>query len=161
MNTPSTIWTVSLKTLARASHRSARTSCELHELVTEEAFLVQQSRLEFQLAVELFNRPTTPNRVEAFLVHFCAAWEKLLKARVWKELGEEAIWTGGEKKNTITLLKALGLLYRENDPVRLNLQEVNLRFAMNRCSISRAVIRSSKVTLVLSSWMIWSSCRNM
>ncbi|MBK9075182.1 MAG: DUF3644 domain-containing protein [Flavobacteriales bacterium] len=109
-----------------ASISQKRTDIELHELVTEEAFLVQQSRLEFQLAVELFNRPTTPNRVEAFLVHFCAAWEKLLKARVWKELGEEAIWTtGGEKKNTITLRKALGLLYRENDPVRLNLQEVN------------------------------------
>jgi len=108
-----------------ASISQKRTDVELYELITEEVALVTQSRLEFQLAVELFNRPTTPNRVEAFLVHFCAAWEKLLKARVWKELGEEAIWSGGEKKNSISLRKALGLLYKENDPVRLNLQEIN------------------------------------
>lgn len=108
-----------------ASISQKRTDVELHELITEEASLVSQSKLEFQLAVELFNRPTTPNRVEAFLVHFCAAWEKLLKARVWRELGEEEIWTGGEKRNTISLRRALQLLYKDSDPVRLNLQEVN------------------------------------
>jgi len=108
-----------------ASISQKRTDVELFELVTEEAALVNQSKLEFQLAVELFNRPTTPNRVEAFLMHFCAAWEKLLKARVWKELGEEEIWTNGEKKHTISLRKALALLYKSDDLVSLNLHEIN------------------------------------
>jgi hypothetical protein len=109
-----------------ASISQKRKEVVLHEQRTQDQELLHHASLEFQLAVELFNRPTTPNRVEAFLVHFCAAWEKLLKARLIREKGPEAIWVKGEKKpKSITLRAALKELYKDGDPVRRNIMEVN------------------------------------
>lgn len=109
-----------------ASISQKRTDVVLHEQRTPDQELLHHAALEFQLAVELFNRPTTPNRVEAFLVHFCAAWEKLLKARLIREKGPDAIWLKGEKKpKSITLRGALKELYKDGDPVRRNIMEVN------------------------------------
>lgn len=109
-----------------ASISQKRTDVVLHEQRTPDQELLHHAALEFHLAVELFNRPTTPNRVEAFLVHFCAAWEKLLKARLIREKGPDAIWLKGEKKpKSITLRGAMKELYKEGDPVRRNIMEVN------------------------------------
>lgn len=109
-----------------ASISQKRTDVVLHEQRTLDQELLHHAALEFQLAVELFNRPTTPNRVEAFLVHFCAAWEKLLKARLIRERGSDAIWIKGDKKpKSITLRGALKELYKDGDPVRRNIMEVN------------------------------------
>lgn len=109
-----------------ASISQKRTDVALYEQRAPDEELLHQSSLEFQLAVELFNRPTTPNRVEAFLVHFCAAWEKLLKARLIREKGPDAIWVKGDKKpKSVSLRVALRILYPEGDPVRRNLFEIN------------------------------------
>lgn len=109
-----------------ASISQKRTDVVLYEQRSPDQQLLHHAALEFQLAVELFNRPTTPNRVEAFLVHFCAAWEKLLKARLIREKGPNAIWLKGEKKpKSISLRGALKDLYKDGDPVRRNIMEVN------------------------------------
>jgi hypothetical protein len=92
--------------------------------VTEKDFLVEGAAQEFQLAIELFNRPTTPNRIEAFTIHFIQAWEKLLKARLIERDGPEAIWNKGPERTTIGLQKALHELYAPDDKVRLNVQRI-------------------------------------
>lgn len=92
--------------------------------LSEMDFLVEGAAQEFQLAIELFNRPTTPNRIEAFTVHFIQAWEKLLKARLIQRDGAEAIWKNGPERTTIGLHKALHELYAPDDKVRLNVQYI-------------------------------------
>jgi hypothetical protein len=87
--------------------------------------LLEAAAQEFQLAIELFNRPTTPNRVDGFVVHFCAAWEKMLKARLVKDRGEEAIWEGGKERKSRSLRKVLADIYSEEDPVRLNVEYIH------------------------------------
>ena len=42
--------------------------------------LLAKSRDNMVLALELFNRPTITNRVDAFVILFVVAWEQLLKA---------------------------------------------------------------------------------
>jgi hypothetical protein len=87
--------------------------------------LLEAAAQEFQLAIELFNRPTTPNRVDGFVVHFCAAWEKMLKARLVKEKGEEAIWEGGKERKSRSLRKVLSDVYAAQDSVRLNVEYIH------------------------------------
>jgi hypothetical protein len=86
--------------------------------------LLEAAAQEFQLAIELFNRPTTPNRVDAFVVHFCAAWEKMLKARLVKEHGEATIWENGKERKSKSLRKVLADVYPVQDPVRLNVEYI-------------------------------------
>lgn len=87
--------------------------------------LLEAAAQEFQLAIELFNRPTTPNRVDGFVVHFCAAWEKLLKAWLVKEKGEDSIWEGGKERKSRSLRKVLADAYEEKNPVRLNIEYIH------------------------------------
>lgn len=87
--------------------------------------LLEAAAQEFQLAIELFNRPTTPNRVDAFVVHFCAAWEKMLKARLVKEKGEATIWENGKERKSKSLRKVLVDVYPVQDAVRLNVEYIH------------------------------------
>jgi hypothetical protein len=87
--------------------------------------LMEAGAQEFQLAIELFNRPTTPNRVDAFVVHFCAAWEKMLKARLVKEQGEASIWEDGKERKSKSLRKVLAEAYAPQDHIRRNIEYIN------------------------------------
>lgn len=87
--------------------------------------LLEAAAQEFQLAIELFNRPTTPNRVDAFVVHFCAAFEKFLKARLVKEQGADSIWESGKERKSKSLRKVLAEMYPAQDPVRRNVEYVH------------------------------------
>ncbi len=92
--------------------------------LTEQDFLLEGAAQEFQLAIELFNRPTTPNRVEAFVVHFINAWEKLLKARLVKRDGADSIWTKDRERKSISLRTALDRWYPATDHVRRNVEYI-------------------------------------
>lgn len=92
--------------------------------VSEQDFLLEGAAQEFQLAIELFNRPTTPNRMEAFVVHFINAWEKLLKARLVKRDGPDSIWVEGKERKSISLRVALDRSYPVADKVRLNVEYI-------------------------------------
>lgn len=91
---------------------------------TEVSLLLEGAAQEFQLAIELFNRPTTPNRVEAFVVHFINAWEKLLKARLVKRDGPASIWVESKERKSISLRVALDRSYPAMDKVRQNVQYI-------------------------------------
>lgn len=87
--------------------------------------LLEAAAQEFQLAIELFNRPTTPNRVDAFVVHFCAAYEKLLKALMVREKGEDHLWESGKERKSKSLRKVLAESYSAEDPVRMNVEYIH------------------------------------
>jgi len=54
--------------------------------------LHDKSRENFVLALELYNRPSLLNRLEAFAMLMCAAWEQLLKARLTATRGDSFIF---------------------------------------------------------------------
>ena len=91
---------------------------------TEVELLLEAAAHDFQLAVELFNRPTTPNRIEAFVIHFIGAFEKLSKARLIKRDGAASIWLKDKERKSISLRVALDRLYPVDNRVRLNVQHI-------------------------------------
>ncbi len=54
--------------------------------------LYAKARENFILALELYNRPSLLNRLEAFAMLHCTAWEQLLKGRLIKEKGDAFIF---------------------------------------------------------------------
>lgn len=89
--------------------------------------LVRKARDNMTLALELYNRPALENRLDAFCILFCTAWEQLLKAEIVEEEGEDRIFTEiepGQRPKTISLEKALDKRFPANDPVRANIAEI-------------------------------------
>lgn len=60
--------------------------------------LLSKSRDNMLLALELYNRPSIENRMDAFVMCFCTAWEQLLKAMLIEKDGEDSIFKKGNKK---------------------------------------------------------------
>ncbi len=87
--------------------------------------LTDVSRSEFTLAIELFNRPSTPNRLDAFLTHFINAFEKILKAKLIEEKGPDSIWRKSKnEKKTKSIREILKEQFQESSPLRMNLEYI-------------------------------------
>ncbi|WP_197713518.1 DUF3644 domain-containing protein [Shewanella benthica] len=100
-------------------------SLQAKELTTEEKMytkLIDRSLDAFTLALEVYNRPSLRNRVEAFTIMIINAWELLLKAEILKTLGYDKVF----KKNgkSISVSDAVALRIQENDDVRKNLSNL-------------------------------------
>jgi hypothetical protein len=92
--------------------------------------LLRKSRDNMLLALELYNRPSLENKLDGFVMLFCAAWEQLLKAKVIEETGEESIYKKqrGGTRETISLRNSLDIVFTKDDIVKKNvLQIVDLR----------------------------------
>lgn len=62
------------------------------------------------LALELYNRPSLDNRMDAFVMCFCTAWEQFLKAMLIEKFGEESIFKSKNKqgyRETLSLRECL------------------------------------------------------
>jgi len=91
------------------------------------AALLRKSRDNMVLALEVYNRPSLKNRLDAFVLLFCAAWEQLLKARIIERDGDEAIFKRpqrGRHRETISLLASMEAMYAAHDLTRKNLERV-------------------------------------
>lgn len=91
--------------------------------------LLTKSRDNMMLALELYNRPSIENRMDAFVMCFCTAWEQLLKAVLIEENGEDSIFRKGNKrgfKETISLRESLEKLFPENSKVRKNIEQITI-----------------------------------
>lgn len=89
--------------------------------------LLRRSRDNMVLCLEVFNRPSMENRLDAFAMLFTVAWEQLLKARIVEKSGEAAIFKvpkPGRARETIGIHDAIALLYQSGDPVRTNLERI-------------------------------------
>jgi hypothetical protein len=96
--------------------------------------LLEKSRENMILALELYNRPSLKNRLDGFCMLFCTAWDQLLKAEMLTVDGEGALYTGSNvngRQETYSLRRCIERRMPEPaDPVRKNLLEiVNLRDA--------------------------------
>lgn len=84
--------------------------------------LIERSLDGFTLALEVYNRPSLKNRVEAFTIMMVNAWELLLKAELLISHGYSTIFY--DKERSISLSDALKKRLQENDPVRKNIEKL-------------------------------------
>nr|WP_245195834.1 DUF3644 domain-containing protein [Aeromonas sanarellii] len=78
--------------------------------------LIKRSLDAFTLALEVYNRPSLCNRVEAFTIMMVNAWELFLKAEILDAFGEEKVFYKNGK--SISISDALPLRIQSNDPVK-------------------------------------------
>lgn len=100
-------------------------SSKVKQKTPEEQFhdkLVSRSLDAFTLALEVYNRPSMKNRVEAFAIMMVNAWELLLKAEILKAEGYGRIFYDGDK--SISISDAVKRRLQEKDPVRINLETI-------------------------------------
>jgi hypothetical protein len=90
--------------------------------------LLKKSRDNMLLALELYNRPSLENRLDAFVFCFCIAWEQLLKAILIEQNTEDIIYKGKNKKTgfrqTISLRECLEKVYKPDSLVRRNIEKI-------------------------------------
>ncbi|PMG81091.1 hypothetical protein BCU84_00265 [Shewanella sp. 10N.286.51.B7] len=88
--------------------------------------LVKRSLNAFTVALEVYNRPSLENRIEAFAIMMTNAWELLLKSQILKTKGFDALFEEGGK--SIPIGEAINFKYplRSADKDNLN-QLVSLR----------------------------------
>lgn len=91
--------------------------------------LLKKSRDNMMLALELYNRPSIENRMDAFVMCFCTAWEQLLKSIIIETDGEESIFCKGKKrgfKETISLRECLSKIFPDDSKVRKNIEQITI-----------------------------------
>ncbi|ANB24594.1 hypothetical protein A6F57_04840 [Alteromonas stellipolaris] len=88
--------------------------------------LIKRSLNAFTVALEVYNRPSLENRVEAFAIMMTNAWELLLKAQILKAKGFDALFE--ESGKSISIGEAIDFKYplKSADKDNLN-QLVSLR----------------------------------
>ena len=90
--------------------------------------LLRRAKDNMILALETYNRPSLQNRLDAFVLLFCTAWEQLLKAELIELNGENSIYKevskSGRERETISLRECLERLYQPTDPIRRNLEQI-------------------------------------
>lgn len=86
--------------------------------------LIKRSLDAFTLALEVYNRPSLCNRVEAFTIMMVNAWELFLKAEILDTFGEEKVFYKNGK--SISISDALPLRIQNNDPVKRNIDTLIL-----------------------------------
>tara|TARA_Y100000588_G_scaffold71894_1_gene74098 strand:- start:62460 stop:63761 length:1302 start_codon:yes stop_codon:yes gene_type:complete len=89
--------------------------------------LLSKSKDNMLLALELYNRPSLENRMDAFVMCFCTAWEQFLKAVLIERDGEESIFRKAGKKGlkeTISLRDCLEKAYPNKSNVRKNIEQI-------------------------------------
>lgn len=90
--------------------------------------LVRRSRENMIVALEVYNRPSLQNRIDAFALMFCCAWEQLLKAEQVERGGEASIFkpnAPGHRRETVSLQTCLQTAYPNgHDTVRRNVERI-------------------------------------
>lgn len=87
--------------------------------------LLDKASEAFVLSIELYNRPSIKYRVEGFSFFICNAWELMLKAKLIKDNGLEAVYYKDNADRTITLERCLASVFtNDKDPLRRNLEDI-------------------------------------
>ncbi|MCU7784381.1 DUF3644 domain-containing protein [Lelliottia amnigena] len=82
--------------------------------------LLKRSLDAFILSLEIYNRPSLDNRVEAFCILSVNAWELLLKAELIKSNGMESVFY--RNGFSICISDAINKCLQQADPVKKNLE---------------------------------------
>ena len=87
--------------------------------------LLEKSKEAFVMAIEVYNRPTVKYRVEGFAFFICNAWELMLKAKILRDKGMEAIFYKDKPGRTKDLERCVAMVFtNDKDPLRRNLEDI-------------------------------------
>lgn len=87
--------------------------------------LLEKSKEAFMMAIEIYNKPSIKYRVEGFSFFICNAWELMLKARIVKTQGVDAIYYKDSPNRTKTLENCIKLVFtNEHSPIHKNLMRI-------------------------------------
>ena len=87
--------------------------------------LLEKSKEAFMMAIEIYNKPSIRYRVEGFSFFICNAWELMLKARIIKTHGIDAIYYKDSHSRTKTLENCIKLVFtNEHSPIHKNLMRI-------------------------------------
>ena len=87
--------------------------------------LLEKSKEAFMMAIEIYNKPSIKYRVEGFSFFICNAWELMLKARIIKTQGIDAIYYKDNPSRTKTLENCIKLVFtNEHSPIHKNLMRI-------------------------------------
>ncbi|MBQ3504268.1 MAG: DUF3644 domain-containing protein [Oscillospiraceae bacterium] len=87
--------------------------------------LLGKSKEAFMMAIEIYNKPSIKYRVEGFSFFICNAWELMLKARIIKTQGIDAIYYKDNPSRTKTLENCIKLVFtNEYSPIHKNLMRI-------------------------------------
>lgn len=87
--------------------------------------LLEKSKEAFMMAIEIYNKPSIKYRVEGFSFFICNAWELMLKARIVKTQGIDAIYYKDSPHRTKTLENCIKLVFtNEHSPIHKNLMRI-------------------------------------
>ncbi|MCM7590349.1 DUF3644 domain-containing protein [Enterobacter chuandaensis] len=81
--------------------------------------LLKRSLDAFILSLEIYNRPSLDNRIEAFCILSVNAWELLLKAELIKSCGLTTVFN--KNGYSISISEAINKRLHQTDPVKKNL----------------------------------------
>lgn len=114
-----------MKAMSQRENRFAFEHVGVSELVSS---LLERSRTNAALALELFNRPELRNRIDAFLLLFVTAWEQLLKAEM-ERASAGSIFSGDRGSSgrplTVSFSEAIARAFPDRHaPVRRNLEKL-------------------------------------
>jgi len=82
--------------------------------------LVERSLDSFTLALEIYNRPSLKNKVEAFSIMIINSWELLLKAQIIEEKSYQDIFYKNGK--SLTISDAVKAIFDSECPIKKNLE---------------------------------------
>jgi len=87
--------------------------------------LLDKSQEAFIMSIEIYNKPTIKYRVESFSFLICNAWELMLKAKIIKDEGEQAIYFKDNLERTKSLSWCVKHVFTNDmTPLRKNLEEI-------------------------------------
>lgn len=88
--------------------------------------LIKRSLNAFTVALEVYNRPSLENRVEAFAIMMTNAWELLLKSQILKAKGFDSLID--QEGKSIPISEAINFKYQKDSADKGNLnQQISLR----------------------------------
>jgi len=87
--------------------------------------LIEKSKEAFVMAIEIYNRPTLKYRVEGFSFFICNAWELMLKAKILRDDGRDAIFYKDKPGRTKDLERCIAMVFtNRKSPLRKNLEDI-------------------------------------
>ncbi|WP_422083291.1 DUF3644 domain-containing protein [Ulvibacterium sp.] len=90
--------------------------------ISQSERLLKQAKDNYTLSLEIYNRPSLENRIQAFTLIHCAAWEHFFKALISSKKGKDAIFKSKKSGRTKGLEECAKELLGQNSKVFRNLK---------------------------------------
>lgn len=122
--------------------------------------LYAKAKESFILSLELYNRPSLQNRLEAFAMLHCAAWEQLLKGKLMLDKGDDFIFrkdgrTKGLGECCEATFPQASNRIRKNIEMIADLRNMGTHLVMPELGVAYSPIFQAGVVNLLKTYKLW------